>query len=356
VCATADAPSYMRVEIALTAGPYDAVFLLDQNAGQAPSTFRGLSIAGSNAIELRPAGAHRVYCNHLGVDGPGQDLMNFPNHGAGVLLQYWAQGVWIGTDGDGVDDAGERNVFGGWGLNVNVNANSENVIAGNYFGLAADGVTLLECNRGVYMRQSSYGNRVGTDFDGVSDELERNVVARCSIGIDLSENSGGAPNDIAGNWIGVDATGAPAANQIGIALRYDGVDRIAYNRIEANGIGIAIDGGQPAQLAPDSIGNCFADNGTGFSHGGTAAIAFESNWWGAADGPSGLGPGTGDSVVVTGAGSVDFAPWETEACPAPEAASLGAAIAALTSLASLARAKRRSALRDLRVRARSARS
>ena len=38
------------------------------------------------------------------------------------------------------------------------------------------------------------------------------------------------------------------------------------------------------------------------------AVDAENNWWGAADGPSGNGPGSGDSVLLT---NCDFDPWLT---------------------------------------------
>lgn len=337
VCATATAPSFMRVEVAIAAGTLDSVLVLAQSASQAPSTFRGLSVAGSTSIEIRSAGAHRVQCNHLGVNGAGTALLNENTQQHAVLLGYFADGVVIGTDGDGVDDVAERNVIAGWSNLVFANANSNNVIAGNSFGFAADGVTPLPCFSGVYLRQLSFGNRVGTNFDGVSDELERNVFGGCYAGVWLLEWENGEPNEVLGNWIGVDASGAPRGNDVGIRLGTwigdGGADRIAYNRIEANDVGIGVEPDSPALLAAGSVGNCLADNGTGFLQRGVAAIAFEGNWWGAANGPSGLGSGAGDSVAVTGSGSVDFTPWETEGCPAPEPQALAAAIAALAPLA-----------------------
>ncbi len=339
VCATADAPSYLRVEITVSQ-LFDSVFLLTPEADSSPSTFRGLSLAGGSPLHLQAAGAHRVQCNHIGVDGPGTGvLVPVPSPGnpptsSGVLLQFSAQGAWIGTDGDGIDDVAERNVFGGAGIGVNVNANVDNVIAGNYFGVGADGTTKLSANLGIFMRQSSGANRVGSDFDGVSDDVERNIIGNCSTGIGLFEWASG--NEIAGNWIGIDASGAPAANTQGIFLSDVGTERwIAYNRVEANGTGIEIDAGSTGTLDPDSRDNCLVGNDTGFLHAGTADLAFESNWWGTADGPSGVGAGSGDAVAISGSGSVDFTPWLSTGCPVPEAGSLGAALTAVGALAGL---------------------
>ena len=345
VCATADAPSYLRVEITVP-DIDDYVFQLDSAAGPTASTFRGVALAGGRSLRIYAAGAHRVQCNHLGVNGPGTALLDTVPHlwnpptVDGVIIEGSGQGVIVGTDGDGVDDVSERNVMGAGGTGVNVNANSNNVIAGNFIGLGADGVTPLGETLGIFMRQSSGANRVGTDFDGVSDELERNVIGNCYSGVGLYEY--GSANAIVGNWIGVDANGAPAANVRGIFLSDSGAGRlIDYNRIESNTTGIEIDAGSAGTLDPDSRGNCFAANGTGFAHGGTAAIAFESNWWGAADGPSGTGPGSGDAVTVSGSGSIDFTPWETNGCPAPEPGELAAASVAGAALAFVSRAERR---------------
>lgn len=339
VCATAAAASYLRVEITVP-GTGDHVFQLDASAGSSPSTFRGLSLAGGRTLRIYADGPHLVQCNHFGVNGPGDDVLYPEPHlwnpptVDGVTIEGSARGAWIGTDGDGIDDVSERNVFAGLGIGVNVNANSDNVIAGNYIGFGANGTAALGAQVGVFMRQSSGANRVGTDFDGVSDELERNVIGHCFSGVGLYES--GAGNSIVGNWIGVDASGAPAANTRGIFLSDAGVERvIAYDRIESNGTGIEIDAASAGTLDPSSRGNCLVGNGTGFTHGGSAEIAFESNWWGAADGPSGFGSGSGDALALTGSGSVDFAPWITTGCPAPEPGALGAAFAALGALGSL---------------------
>jgi hypothetical protein len=103
----------------------------------------------------------------------------------------------IGTDGDGVNDDQEGNVFGGvsaspqhapakalyyyldfyyGGLNPVQGTNI--VIAGNYFGVAVDGVTRFT-NACVVMHSFNGAGgtgRFGSDFDGVSDALEANLL------------------------------------------------------------------------------------------------------------------------------------------------------------------------------------
>jgi len=52
----------------------------------------------------------------------------------------------------------------------------------------------------------------------------------------------------------------------------------------------------------------------GVTNKATALLIAESNWWGAADGPSGAGPGSGDAVST----KVDYDPWLSEAVVIPD--------------------------------------
>jgi hypothetical protein len=94
----------------------------------------------------------------------------------------------IGVDGDGVNDANERNVFsgvvpesmGGYEHNVEFYGQTPGtniVVAGNYFGLGVDGTTRF--TNGVPALNAAGGSaqyRFGSDLDGVSDAFEGNVV------------------------------------------------------------------------------------------------------------------------------------------------------------------------------------
>ena len=326
VCATSTAASYMRVEVDGTSiASSETILEWDPNGAAGVSEVRGLSLYTGfleKAIELSTAGAHRVQCNHLSVDGPGAAS---PDDGDGVLLQFDAEGAIIGTDGDGVGDGAERNLFAGR-RGININGNSDNVIAGNYFGLTADGTSVLSpgCQTGVYMRQSSGNNRIGTDFDGSSDELESNVFAGCSTAaIEIESRSGGGDdNKIVGNLIGLTADGSPAGNAVGIQFDPPSFNvgaqnqLITYNRIENNTTGIFTM--QDSTLDPASWYNCLEANGTGFRSESDVDLVFAKNWWGAADGPSGDGPGSGDSLVLAGTGDVTIDPFETIGCSFPD--------------------------------------
>lgn len=95
----------------------------------------------------------------------------------------------VGTNGDGVSDADERNVFGN---TVYLNtiefyrAGPNIVLAGNYFGVGVDGTTPAPASTNIapdFLRVSKGRTnplipriRVGSNGDGVSDELEGNLI------------------------------------------------------------------------------------------------------------------------------------------------------------------------------------
>jgi hypothetical protein len=89
----------------------------------------------------------------------------------------------IGTDGDGVNDADEGNVFGGFAngganmINFYSSPQTNIIIAGNTFGVAVDGQTRFTNTATIV---DGFGGQAtvqfGSDFDGTSDALEANTV------------------------------------------------------------------------------------------------------------------------------------------------------------------------------------
>jgi hypothetical protein len=94
----------------------------------------------------------------------------------------------IGVDGDGVNDAEERNVIGGtmrphqngYAHTIEFYAGSPGanmVIAGNYIGVGIDGATFFTNGvPAINGAGSGAQYRVGSNLDGVSDELEGNFI------------------------------------------------------------------------------------------------------------------------------------------------------------------------------------
>lgn len=92
----------------------------------------------------------------------------------------------IGTDGDGVNDDQEGNVFGpmtvsGVCINLYSDPRTNIVVAGNYFSVDINGNPFSGANTNLDPIIDTLGNvstlRFGSDFNGVSDALEGNKVA-----------------------------------------------------------------------------------------------------------------------------------------------------------------------------------
>ena len=135
-----------------------------------------------NFFDVYPDGLHDFNIDgltHNGVDHIVEAICEFGGPGTNSCF---------GTDGDGVNDAEERNIIGGCTA-----ANDSNVIeiygsgpqfmrvCGNYWGVGVDGLTRFT-NGGPNMEWLSIKKRMnstmtfGSDFDGVSDDLEANLI------------------------------------------------------------------------------------------------------------------------------------------------------------------------------------
>lgn len=127
-------------------------------------------------------------------------------------------------------------------------------------------------------------------------------------------------NQLDGGGVGNNG-GAPATSGVYLATtsaKFGAIDpgddvEVSTNEITGfvNGVSVydevgAAFGGLPAANGVIVFRNAIAGNDDfGVRGGPTNATAAICNWWGAADGPSGVGPGTGDAVSA----DVLFAPW-----------------------------------------------
>jgi hypothetical protein len=123
-------------------------------------------------------------------DGDSDTLENFEN---GRL----ADNTTIGTDGNGISDANERNIFSHaiYDHEMEVYSGGTNIIvAGNYFGVGADGVTqapLSTNQQPDFVELPGRASiRVGSNGDGVSDDLEGNLIVWGSGDVFVSASSG----------------------------------------------------------------------------------------------------------------------------------------------------------------------
>lgn len=217
----------------------------------------GNLISGNNgyglAIWYDGSEHNRVQGNLIGTDVTG--TLALANTGGGVSAAVGSRLSVIGTDGDGVNDAHEGNLISGnrspdspytWGLGVG----NQSIVAGNKIGTDITGTFAIPNATGMIV--GGFGSRIGTNADGVSDELERNII---SGNLYSGAGFGSANNHVfAGNYVGVDVNGDPLGNGGGIEIgsahniligsNADGVrDDVERNVISANhGVGVWIHG------------------------------------------------------------------------------------------------------------------
>jgi hypothetical protein len=165
-----------------------------RNSGNPRAEFN--VITGVPAIPIIIEGADtRIAGNFLGVLPGGNQDYNVAldpvltgNFEGFIEIGRAGNNTIIGTDGDGVNDAEERNIFGGtmppglggydhtiefYGQTPGTNI----IVAGNYIGVGVDGTTRF--TNGVPPLNAAGGAakfRFGSDVNGVSDALEGNVV------------------------------------------------------------------------------------------------------------------------------------------------------------------------------------
>lgn len=178
---------------------------------------------GWNGINIDTAAAvgNKIQGNYVGLNAAGTDRIANANHG--VLIWGGAIGTIVGTDGDGVNDATEGNVISGntWDeVSFWTGGADQTVIAGNLLGTTADGLTALTRNRyGVWVTQGALNTRIGTNADGISDELERNIISgggSDGVRIDVA---GVANARVAGNFIGTDINETVDLGNAGVGVR-----------------------------------------------------------------------------------------------------------------------------------------
>jgi CSLREA domain-containing protein len=147
--------------------------------------------------------------NFLGTDITGVNQNNFGT----ITYTGTDSGDIIGTNGDGVNDTGERNIIvnsiSNNGALVTGTSSTNLVIAGNYFGVNKTSRTCLNGVRHqIFLSGASVtGARVGTNYDGVSDSEESNIFACVSAQARVEVRVDGTNGYIQGNYIGTNTYG-----------------------------------------------------------------------------------------------------------------------------------------------------
>lgn len=280
----------------------NAVLLIELNGMNAGANANGLHfIGGSSSVSgliinrfsrsgiFLTGDSNVITGNFIGTDATG--MIDLGNGSSGI------ESVWDLNSSSGNLIGGfsaDRNIISGNGYaGVSLEfASSNNVIRGNFVGLAADGLTALGNDHfGISVGSFSSGNLIGGD-DGDDGTVDGAVNARNYIsgnGDDGIFLGGWAFNGCAvkGNYIGTDTTGTKAVGNAG-------------SGIETNLATGAVVGGSSA-----GSGNLISGNGVdGINIGNTGSMIIMRNRIGTKyDGTGNLG-NSGDGIeIYTGGGN-----------------------------------------------------
>jgi hypothetical protein len=237
---------------------------------------------------------NNILGNYIGTDRTG--LLPLGNGGQGIEIGGGSQ---YNRIGDGT--AGGRNVVsgnGGAGIDLE---SAGNYVLGNYVGVDATGNSVMPNETGIFVNFGYY-NLIGDGTEG-----GRNIVCGNYFdGIEIFYNGSG--NRVLGNYIGLNAAGAPAGNgNHGVDLHSSGTDSdvkfntISLNRIYDNGgLGINLAGDVNQGIAAPTIEAAFATSIAGVAPAGSTVEVFATgipDYFGAGEGLNFIG-----SVIANSGG------------------------------------------------------
>jgi CSLREA domain-containing protein len=268
----------------------------------------GTTIRGDLQIALDGSSIAAAFGDGLAIASDGNRIQGLEVHdfpGAGILVggfsfQGSASNNVIGVDGDGIEDALEGNTIhsnGSSGIEILGNGAAGNVVAGNHIGTNTAGTSARpNFFFGVQATHGSTNTRIGTDRDGTSDDLERNVIS----GNDSSGVAIDTSNEVAGNYIGFEANGS---DSLGNAI--DGITVVGASNTIGPGNVIGNNGNNGISLTAASFNLVFGNaigtdvarteergNGSnGIRIFGLNDVPALNNRIGIGPGPGGVGPG-----------------------------------------------------------------
>ena len=159
------------------------------------------------AIKLEFGDNHVIQCNLVGTDVTGTNPLGSFGYAVGAFESNYSI---IGTDGDGIADDTERNLISDYDTGVWIAGSDYNRVSGNLIGTDVTGTLALgNTSAGVYVTSDANYNFIGTNSDGISDELEGNIISGNRTGVTLNASN----NQVAGNYIGTDITGTQPLEQ-----------------------------------------------------------------------------------------------------------------------------------------------
>jgi len=267
VCSTGGTNSQGAVECTLRAAIAETIALggPDTINFNMPVTEPGYS-ASPLSYTTQPATPYPGLASNLVIDGTSQP--DFP--GTPIVV---VDGAFAGAGANGFvtnGGGGGRTIRGLVIQNFDANGillqTSNNIVAGNYIGVAADGTTVAPNNASDTTYQGGIRVEAASNTIGGTSDTDRNVISgNLFAGIELF-GAGATGNEIYGNYIGLDANGTQGRgnSQEGIDLEFGAGNFIGgpldgqRNVISGNGSdGIEIDGGDSNVVQGNYIGTDF---------------------------------------------------------------------------------------------------
>ncbi|HEV2391282.1 MAG TPA: hypothetical protein VG146_02860 [Verrucomicrobiae bacterium] len=201
-------------------------------------------------------GPFRICGNFWGVLPDGSNLADISTLNGGTqqgdaFVEFGSSdGILIGTDGDGVNDADEGNLFGSYassGIDVYFyGSQGKTVIAGNSFGVDIHGNSFGAGQLTKLVHHFDHDDtceaRFGSDFNGVSDALEANTVADSVLfDIDSTSTTNSHWVSMRGNSLTNTATPFASRPPIGDGQTSSDGQDVYANFIDITGINGALD-------------------------------------------------------------------------------------------------------------------
>jgi hypothetical protein len=196
--------------------------------------FQGIAIDGKGTNGNIVAG------DYIGTDVTG--TVARANGSDGITVFQGAEANRIGVRATDADAAAEDNVISGntyWGVQISDPGSNANIVDGNLIGTDPTGMSSVpNVSGGVIVNNGAQSNRIGSNGDGVGDNLERNLISgngtpgNGAAGVYVTDK-GTNLNTVAGNYVGTNINGTgPLANQgVGVFI----VNGAQSNRIGTDG-------------------------------------------------------------------------------------------------------------------------
>ncbi|MBI5506338.1 MAG: CSLREA domain-containing protein, partial [Deltaproteobacteria bacterium] len=232
----------------------------------------GISIASGSGVSNPTVSGIVIQGNYIGTDATGQSDLG--NSNDGINIAGGANNITIGgTTAEARNVISGNNRYGIW-LAPNSGSPSNNTIQGNHIGTNAAGTVAIGNGAAGLRVEDSSGNLIGAIGAAPS-----NVISGNNIGIQIVIGSG---NQVVGNYIGTDATGAVdlgnASDGVSITSSPNntigGTEPGAGNLISGNNeSGIRV----YSSFAPVSTGTIVQGNLIGTKADGTSALGNSSH-------------------------------------------------------------------------------